>query len=102
MGSTRATRRGRRGGTVAVRRTAVVAAALTILAASGTAFAAGSNESGIVGAACPQNTGHDAANPICDFPVPTADSVPFSIVVGRDGALWFTEFDGNKIGVLTP
>ena len=34
--------------------------------------------------------------------VPTANSGPTGIVVGRDGALWFTEFDGNKIGVLTP
>jgi virginiamycin B lyase len=32
------------------------------------------------------------------FPVPTPGSEPFDITTGPDGALWFTEFLGNKIG----
>src|SRR5579883_1960704 len=37
-----------------------------------------------------------------DFAVPTANSKPFDITRGPDGNLWFTEFDGNKIGRVTP
>jgi streptogramin lyase len=33
--------------------------------------------------------------------VPTAGSSPTSITVGPDGALWFTEQTGNKIGRIT-
>ncbi len=36
-----------------------------------------------------------------DFAVPTANSKPFDITRGPDGNLWFTEFDGNKIGRVT-
>lgn len=36
-----------------------------------------------------------------DFALPTANSKPFDITLGHDGALWFTEFDGNKIGRIT-
>src|SRR5213594_2539338 len=35
---------------------------------------------------------------ITTFPVPTAGSRPYTIVAGPDGALWFTESNGNKIG----
>jgi streptogramin lyase len=38
---------------------------------------------------------------ITEYPVLTASSAPDGIVAGRDGALWFTEFDGNKIGRIT-
>lgn len=30
--------------------------------------------------------------------MPTPNSEPSGITAGPDGALWFTEFDGNKIG----
>ena len=35
------------------------------------------------------------------YPLPTVDAVPFEITIGPDGALWFTEFVGNKIGRIT-
>ena len=37
-----------------------------------------------------------------EYPVPTPDSGPYGIVAGPDGALWFSEFYGNKIGRITP
>ncbi len=33
-----------------------------------------------------------------EYPVPSAGSDSFDIVTGSDGALWFTEFSGGKIG----
>jgi len=41
----------------------------------------------------------DAA--IEEFPVPTVDGFPFVIAAGPDGALWFTESSGEKIGRVT-
>ena len=38
---------------------------------------------------------------IDQFPVPTGGSRPYTIVAGPDGALWFTESLGNKIGRIT-
>ena len=38
---------------------------------------------------------------IREFAVPTAFSAPFGITAGPDGNLWFTEFNGNKIGRIT-
>ena len=35
-------------------------------------------------------------------PTPSENSVPNSIVTGSDGNLWFTEFNGNKIGMINP
>src|SRR6266851_3559054 len=35
---------------------------------------------------------------IQEFPIPTTDSESFDITAGPDGNLWFTEFNGNKIG----
>jgi hypothetical protein len=35
------------------------------------------------------------------YPIPTAGSGPNGIVAGPDGALWFTEYSGNKIGRIT-
>lgn len=37
-----------------------------------------------------------------DFAVPTPGAKPLDIARGSDGALWFTEFDGDKIGRITP
>jgi virginiamycin B lyase len=39
--------------------------------------------------------------PTMEFVVPTASSQPYEIVTGPDGALWFTELSGNKIGRVT-
>ena len=39
---------------------------------------------------------------ITEFTVPTADSFPYGITAGPDGALWFTEKNANKIGRITP
>jgi len=39
---------------------------------------------------------------ITEFPLPTASSNPAGITAGPDGNLWFTEFNGNRIGRITP
>ena len=39
---------------------------------------------------------------ITEFPVPTAGSGPSGIAAGPDGNLWFTEYNGNQIGRITP
>nr|WP_176704591.1 Virginiamycin B lyase [Pseudomonas sp. K-62] len=36
------------------------------------------------------------------FEVPTPDSYPESVTISSDGAIWFTEKQGNKIGRLAP
>jgi virginiamycin B lyase len=41
------------------------------------------------------------AQSIAEFPIPTAGADPFVIAPGPDGALWFTEFAGNKIGRIS-
>src|SRR5262249_20975766 len=41
--------------------------------------------------------GSAAAQFITEFPTPTNPSGPYGITLGPDGALWFTEFNGNKI-----
>jgi streptogramin lyase len=38
---------------------------------------------------------------ISEYPIPTADSAPRGITTGPDGRLWFTEYQGNKIGRIT-
>src|SRR5262249_32055349 len=38
---------------------------------------------------------------ITQFPLPNALSIPFAITAGPDGALWFTEFSGDKIGRIS-
>jgi streptogramin lyase len=41
------------------------------------------------------------AGQVTEYTIPTADSVPDDITVGSDGALWFTEEAGDKIGRIT-
>jgi streptogramin lyase len=41
------------------------------------------------------------AQQIVEFPVPTAASEPLGITAGPDGAVWFTENSGNRIGRIT-
>ena len=36
-----------------------------------------------------------------EFVIPTPNSTPGGITTGPDGNIWFTEYDGNKIGRLT-
>ncbi|MEQ1885239.1 MAG: hypothetical protein ABL967_09275 [Bryobacteraceae bacterium] len=38
---------------------------------------------------------------ITEIPLPTASSTPSRVVPGPDGAMWFTEFAGNRIGRIT-
>ena len=38
---------------------------------------------------------------ITEFNVPTPGGRPWGITAGPDGALWFTEFQGNQIGRIT-
>jgi streptogramin lyase len=42
-----------------------------------------------------------AAQTITEFPLPAPNKTPYGITAGPDGALWFTELDGNKIGRIT-
>jgi streptogramin lyase len=39
---------------------------------------------------------------VTEYPVPTANATPFGVALGADGNMWFTEFNGNKVGVVTP
>jgi streptogramin lyase len=39
---------------------------------------------------------------ITEFPVPTPNATTWSIASGSDGNLWFTERDGNKVGMINP
>ena len=39
---------------------------------------------------------------LTEFPLPTADAKPSSIVLGPDGNMWFTEANAHKIGRITP
>jgi choice-of-anchor A domain-containing protein len=46
-------------------------------------------------------TGTAHAQLFAEYPVPTANGGPWGITAGPDGKLWFTELNGNKIGVIT-
>jgi streptogramin lyase len=37
-----------------------------------------------------------------EYPIPTGGGRPYGITKGPDGNLWFTEFNSNKIGRITP
>ena len=39
---------------------------------------------------------------ITEYVVPTTNSGPQDITAGPDGALWFTEYNGNNIGRIAP
>lgn len=41
------------------------------------------------------------AQAITEFPLPRSGADPYGIVAGPDGAVWFTEFRGNRIGRIT-
>src|SRR5206468_6796652 len=41
------------------------------------------------------------AGVVAEVNIPTANSGPTGIAVGRDGALWFTEANANQIGRIT-
>jgi virginiamycin B lyase len=42
------------------------------------------------------------AGNITQLSIPTKSSNPEGIAAGPGGALWFTEYDGNKIGRIVP
>jgi virginiamycin B lyase len=46
--------------------------------------------------------GADPLGTFTQYPIGNGRAVPEQITMGPDGALWFTEFFGNKIGRLTP
>ncbi len=48
------------------------------------------------------STGHAVINSSLVELIPTTNAAPLSITVGPDGALWFTEQAGDKIGRLDP
>ncbi len=50
---------------------------------------------------CAGLVGVGQAAAITEFPIPTASSFPQGIAAGPDGALWFTELNGNRIGRIT-
>lgn len=72
-------------------------------AIAGCAFNEGSAHQGeLVPCAHPSTTGPLAIRgKVTEFPLPTGGSGPDSITTGPDGALWFTESDGNRIGRST-
>ncbi|SEG50410.1 virginiamycin B lyase [Paenibacillus sp. UNC499MF] len=37
-----------------------------------------------------------------EFALPDKDSGPYGLTYGKDGAVWFTEQIGNRIGRMTP
>ena len=39
---------------------------------------------------------------VTEFPLPTANARPYTIVAGPDGNLWFTESNAAQIGRITP
>src|ERR1700676_4827313 len=45
---------------------------------------------------------HAATGDVTEFNVPTANSAPNGIDKGPDGNVWFTEFNSNKVGKITP
>ncbi len=49
----------------------------------------------------PSSPSQPPASSVQEFATPTANSAPFGITVGPDGALWFTEFASNRIGRIT-
>jgi len=40
--------------------------------------------------------------PLNEYPLPTANSTPYAILLGTDKNLWFTERTGNNMGRITP
>ena len=66
-----------------------------------TALVAMVSLSGVVSS--PISTAAAAANDeIIEYPVPTANSQPWGITSGPDGALWFAEYSTGKVGRMAP
>jgi virginiamycin B lyase len=45
--------------------------------------------------------GSSSIGSITEFTLQTPKSQPRALLSGPDGNLWFTEFEGNKIGYIT-
>jgi streptogramin lyase len=44
----------------------------------------------------------DTDGKVTEFPLPNPNSGPTTIALAADGALWFTESAGNRIGRMSP
>ena len=51
--------------------------------------------------AATRSGGSRPSGQITEYPIPTSDAFAADITVGPDGAIWFTESSGNKIGRVT-
>lgn len=40
--------------------------------------------------------------PVIEYPIPTGGSSAWDITAGPDGNMWFTEYEGQKVGRITP
>jgi streptogramin lyase len=87
-----AVRRGR------IRRVAMVFVAVCVLLSGGIALYARTHS----GSSGPTRVPKVSTPRLTEFPLPEAGSRPVGITLGPDGNLWFTEFDGNRIGRITP
>ena len=77
-------------------RPGIGAAAMTMALAATTAQA-----QTLLASVLPSTRSVSSGGAVSEFPVTTASSRPEGIVTGSDGALWFTEFNVNKIGRVT-
>ena len=68
------------------------------LAYNGAAKISATVTSAVHGAAADQTAIFEPANVSAEYPLPNPDGAPTDIVQGPDGALWFTEGPGNRIG----
>ncbi|HEY7347990.1 MAG TPA: protein kinase [Ktedonobacterales bacterium] len=79
--------------------------ALVVIAAGGTTLAVGASlglfKGGTASRATPKPTTLPAGI-ITEFAVPTSPSHLYELTSGPDGALWFAEYEGNRIGHITP
>ena len=64
-------------------------------------FYAGLGEGGLAPAPSPTPSATPTPSNFSEYPIPTSTSQPYGIVTGSDGALWFSESNGIKIGRIT-
>src|SRR5580704_14981149 len=89
---------------VRFRRTTLMTSALTFALIAVSLVAAHGTETALQARiAEPHGTGPRArgSGTFMEYPVPTPQSMLIGITTGPDGALWFTEYNGNNIGRVT-